>query len=430
MNIRNFSRRTILKAGFIGGLSSLTLPELLALQSKQEGLINNKSVIVIWMGGGPSHHETFDPKPYAPQPFRGHFGAISTSADGIQLPEHLNKCADCMDKWSIIKGLHHDNNNHSSAHEIMHSGYKAPVPNQQQNFYPSIGSTISEHTQKDIEVPPYVVVPSHNNGTRSGYLPREYGPYETKNRPSSSTVYKDTNFTLNDSLSVNRVDNRSDLLKGFDNLRHIADRSGSVDSIDKFNIKARSLLTSGKAASAFDIDKESTFTKDLYGEGFGRDLLLARRLVEGGVKMVTVRTPFGWDTHQKSNESMGNKNLPQFDIAFSALINDLHARGMMDDVMVVAWGEFGRTPKINANGGRDHWSRSMSAAIAGGKVKGGRVAGESDKTGSEPVTGITPPDVLATIYDHMGVDIKRLYYDHSGRPHPILNSGKVLSELF
>jgi len=422
------NRRSFLEVGAIAGMGNLTLTGLLAANKK--ALNENKSVIVVWMNGGPSHHETFDPKPYAPQPFKGHFEAIPTVVDGIQLPDKLVDCADCMDKWSIIKGLHHDNNNHSSAHEIMHSGYKAKEPNQQQNFYPSIGSTIAEHTRKDGEVPPYVVIPSHSRGTRPGYLPHEYGPYETKSRPSSTAEYKDTNFTLDDTLTINRVDNRGDLLKSFDNFRTIVDKSGMVKSIDEFNEKAQGLLTSGKAANAFDIDKESTFTKDLYGPGFGRDLLLARRLVESGVKMVTVRTPFGWDTHQNSAKSMGENNLPQFDKAFSGLINDLHSRGMMEDVMVVAWGEFGRTPKINANGGRDHWSRSMAAAIAGGKVKGGRVAGESDKTGSEPVIGITPPDVLSTIYDHMGVNTKRNYYDHSGRPHPILNQGNIITELF
>ena len=270
---------------------------------------------------GPSNHETFDPKPNAPQPFKGHFEAIPTAVDGIQLPEHLVKCADCMDKWSIVRGLHHDNNSHSSAHEIMHSGYKAPVSNQQQNFYPSIGSTISEHA-KGGDVPAYVVIPNHNNGTRPGYLPHEFGPYETKNRPSSSNPYKDTNFTLDDALTANIVDNRSDLLKAFDSFRTIIDKSGMVDSINEFNTKARGLLTSGTAANAFNIEKETTFTKNLYGDGFGRDLLLARRLVESGVKMVTVKTPFSWDTHNNSDKRMGEGNLPQFDKAFGALISE------------------------------------------------------------------------------------------------------------
>lgn len=421
------NRKSFLRIGALSGIGSLSISDLLSVN---KNLLNNKKgVIIVWMGGGPSHHETFDPKADAPQPYRGHFNSISTSVDGIQLPEHLIKCAECMDKWSIIRGLHHTNNNHSSAHEIMHSGYKAAQPNQQQNFYPSIGSTISEHSKGTNQVPPYVVIPNHNNGTRSGYLPQEFGPYETKNRPSSSATYKDTNFTLNDSLTIRKVDNRSNLLSAFDNFRSIVDKSGSAQSIDEFNLKAQDLLTSGKAAKAFDIDSESTFTKALYGDGFGRDLLLARRLVEYGVKIVTVKTPFGWDTHQKSDVSMGQKNLPQFDKAFAGLINDLHSRGMMEDIMVVAWGEFGRTPKINANGGRDHWSRSMAAAIAGGKVKGGRVAGQSDKTGSEPSIGITPPDVLATIYDHMGINIKRQYLDHGGRPHPILNQGKIIKSL-
>tara|TARA_R100000808_G_scaffold24873_1_gene58958 strand:- start:5183 stop:6469 length:1287 start_codon:yes stop_codon:yes gene_type:complete len=426
----NTSRRSFIKVGAIGGLTSLSLPQLIELQAKAKTLNNKKAVIIVWMNGGPSHHETFDPKPDAPQPYKGHFKAISTNVNGIQLPEHLVNCADCMDKWSIIRGLHHTNNNHSSAHEIMNSGYKAVEPNQQQNFYPSIGATIAEHAKSNTQVPPYVVIPNHTRGTYPGYLGHEFGPYQTKQRPSSTEDYKDTNFTLDDSLTINRVDNRGDLLKSFDKFRKVLDKSGMVKSIDEFNLKAQGLLTSGKAANAFNIEKESTFTKDLYGPGFGRDLLLARRLVENGVKMVTVKTPFGWDTHQNSDKSMGNNNLPQFDKAFSALIIDLHARGLIDDVMVVAWGEFGRTPKINANAGRDHWSRSMAAAIAGGKIKGGRLAGESDKTGSEPVVGITPPDVLATLYEHMGVNIKHHYYDHSGRPHPILNQGRILTELF
>ena len=218
------NRRSFLQVGTISGIGYLTLPQLLA--ANKNALTSNKSVIIVWMGGGPSHHETFDPKPYAPQPFKGHFEAIPTVVDGIQLPEQLVKCADCMDKWSIIKGLYHDNNNHSSAHEIMHSGYKAPVPNQQRNFYPSIGSTIAEHAKKDNDVPPYVVIPNNNNGTRPGYLPHEFGPYETKSRPSSNATYKDTNFTLNDTLTVNRVDNRGDLLKAFDNFQRLSTSPG------------------------------------------------------------------------------------------------------------------------------------------------------------------------------------------------------------
>ena len=427
---QNISRRTSLKLGLLGGFGCLNLSQLLELQAKSGSLNNNKSVIVVWMGGGPSHHETFDPKPEAPQPYKGHFEAISTVADGIQLPEQFIDCAKCMDKWSIVRGLHHTNNNHSSAHEIMHSGYKAPVNNQQTNFYPSIGSVIAEKSSKLLQVPPYVVIPSHNNGTRPGYLGQEFGPYQTKQRPSSSSTYKDSSFMLNDGLSINRINNRGDLLKIFDKTRFNIDKSGSMSSINEFNNKANGLLTSGKAANAFDIEKEPQSIKDLYGDGFGRDLLLARRLVEGGVKMVTVRTPFGWDTHTNSKVSNGEKNLPQFDKAFAALITDLHLKGMMEDVMVVAWGEFGRTPKINSNAGRDHWSSAMAAAIAGGKVKGGRVVGKSDKTGSVPEVGTTPPDVLATLYDHMGINVKNNYYDHSGRPHPILNSGKILEDLF
>lgn len=421
-------RKSFLRVGAIGGFGSLTLPQLIEANSKV--LNTNKSVIVIWMNGGPSHHETFDPKPDAPQPFKGHFEAINTNVDGIQLPDKFINCAKCMDKFSLIRGLHHTNNNHSSAYEIMYSGYKAPMPNQQTNFYPSIGSVIAEHTPKSVDIPPYVVVPANNSGTRPGYLPGEYGPYETKKRPGSTKPYSDNSFALDGSLTINRVDNRSDLLKAFDTMRFVGDAEKYVESVNEFNTKAHGILTSGNAAAAFDIEREPEHIKQLYGEGFGRDLLLARRLVQSGVKMVTVNTPFGWDTHQDSNVTNGDRNLPQFDIAFSALIRDLHDKGLIEDVMVVAWGEFGRTPAINATAGRDHWSRAMAAAIAGGKVKGGKIAGRSDSKGAEPEVGITPPDVLATVYDHMGIDVKQSYNDHSGRPHPVLNQGKILDQLF
>ena len=424
------NRQHFLKVGALAGLGSLSLPELLAAQ-EVGSIKNNKSVIIIWMNGGPSHHETFDPKPEASSEYKGHFDAISTKVPGVQISDHLNKSVALMDQWSIVRGLYHGSNNHSAAHEFMYSGYKPAQPNQQENFYPSIGSVAAERSRAlGLKVPPYVVIPTHNRGTRAAYLGQQYMPYQTRRRASNNPLYKDDNFTLNDSLTVRRLDNRNDLLKSMDTMKAEIDRSKSIEAMNEFNLKAYDVLSSGQASKAFDINDESQFIKDMYGPGFGRDLLLARRLVKAGVKLVTVNTPFGWDTHQNSDKTNGAKNLPQFDIGFSALINDLYAQGMMEDVMVIAWGEFGRTPKINSNGGRDHWSNVMSAAIAGGPVQGGRVAGSSDKTGSLPEgAGIRPADVLATAYEHLGINTKHHYYDHSGRPIPILGEGVVIKEL-
>ena len=181
-------RRSFIRIGGLTGIGSLTLPQLLAEQAKR-GIKNNKSVIIIWMNGGPSHHETFDPKPEASSEFKGHFDAISTKVPGIQISDHLNKSAEVMDKWSIVRGLHHGSNNHSGAHEYMYSGYKPAQPNQQENFYPSIGSVAAEHAKgTGLKVPPYVVIPNHNRGTRSSYLGQQYMPYQTRQRASNNPL--------------------------------------------------------------------------------------------------------------------------------------------------------------------------------------------------------------------------------------------------
>ena len=193
------------------------------------------------------------------------------------------------------------------------------------------------------------------------------------------------------------------------------------------------MLSAGKAAKAFDIESEPEHIKQLYGfDGnfkFGRDALLARRLVESGVRLVSITTPFGWDTHSNSGKSMSERNLPELDLAWSSLITDLDQRGMLKDTMVIAWGEFGRTPKVNVSSGRDHWANCMTCAIAGGDTKGGCFVGESDKTGSYPIKGYTPADVLQTAYSHLGINSEYSYVDHSGRPIPILNQGKVIEDL-
>ena len=433
---RNYTRRNALKMGAIAGFGSLSLPALLELEAstKKSNLKSNKSVIIIWMQGGPSHHETFDPKPYAVEAYRGHFDAIPTNVDGIQISDHLNKSAKIMDKWNIVRGLHHNNNSHASAYNIMYTGYKAATPGQTRNSYPSIGSVVSEHAKRENpQVPPYVTIPTHNPGTRPVYLGQDNDPYQTRSRPSSSTAYKDTNFTLTDSLTINRLDNRNSLLDGFDRMNASLDKSGTMNAIDEFTGRAYDMLSAGKAAKAFDIESEPDHIKQLYGfDGnfkFGRDALLARRLVESGVRLVSITTPFGWDTHSNSGKSMSERNLPELDLAWSSLITDLDQRGMLKDTMVIAWGEFGRTPKVNGNSGRDHWANCMTCAIAGGDTKGGCFVGESDKTGSYPIKGYTPADVLQTAYSHLGINSEYSYVDHSGRPIPILNQGKVIEDL-
>ena len=429
-------------------MAGLSLPQVLKAESAADPAKTSKekSVIILWQRGGPSQHETWDPKPDAPQDYRGAFGAMSTNVPGIQICDLLPKCAKVMDKFSIIRSLYHTDAGHSAGDQVMFTGYPPNKGNPNENFYPSCGSIVAKqqgHLNPDL--PPYVMIPKRLPGVDPAYLGKKYAPFETQADPAVEGPFNLPNFSLGDSLSLNRLDSRKGLLKSFDDIRREVDVSGSMEAADGFNQQAFDILTSPKARDAFDLDAEPRKLRERYGfmpaykaptpdrcgvPAWSQRMLLARRLVEAGVRLVTVDLRW-WDTHVKGYETMRDGFLPRWDQAYSALLQDLEDRGLSDNVMVVAWGEFGRTPKVNSTGGRDHYPNVFSASVSGGGIQGGRVIGESDSKGAEPKERpVQPQDVLATMYRHLGIDYNKHYLDHGGRPVPVLPFGAPISELF
>ncbi len=448
--LRGPDRRAFVKAGVFGA-AGLSLGNLLRAEAKanpdREGgggsLSKINSVILLWMRGGPSHHDMWDPKPDAPAEIRGEFGTIPTNVPGVRLSDLLPMSAKIMDKWAIIRSLHHHDAGHSTGDQICFTGYNAG-PNPDENVHPSIGSIVSKQLgHLNSTMPPYVMIPRMLPGAGSAYLGVAHKPFETQADPASPGPFRLPNFQLANGVTFDQIDDRKDLLKKFDTLRRDADKSGQLDAADKFQMRAWEILTSPKARDAFDLDKEPEKVRERYGfmpafdpkaanrcgaPNWAQRILLARRLVEAGVRIVTVDCRW-WDTHVKGFESLKLGFLPRWDRAFTALIEDLETRGLLETTLVLAWGEFGRTPKVNNDAGRDHYPNVFSAALAGGPVKGGRVIGESDSKGAFPKTNPkTPQDVLATVYDHLGVDTEAQYLNN-GRPIPVLPSGKVIEEL-
>jgi hypothetical protein len=354
-----------------------------------------------------------------------------------------------MNKWSIVRSLHHTDAGHSSGDQICFTGYPAApevAPEGPGNIMPSCGSVVARQFQsRNPKLPAYVIVPRMVPGTGAAYLGGGCNPFETMADPAKDGPFRIPNFALPNGISLDRLQERRSLLTGFDQMRRDVDRSGQMEALDSFQQKAWDMISGPAARTAFDLDAEPREVRERYGfipefkaptpdrcgvPAWSQRLLLARRLIEAGVRLVTVDVRW-WDTHVQGFDTMKNGFLPRWDRAYSALIEDLDQRGLLKTTMVLAWGEFGRTPLVNSNAGRDHWPNVFSAALAGGGILGGRVVGSSDAKGAEPASNPkTPQDVLATLYRHLGVDTKVSYQDHSGRPHPVLPSGAPIDELF
>ncbi len=438
-------RRGFLKAGMLGG--GLSLADLLRheAQAAPGSSKRDRSVIILWMRGGPSHIDMWDPKPDAPVDYRGEFGNIATKVPGIRLGDLLPQCAAIQDKWSIIRSLHHSNAGHSAGDQILFTGHP-PGRSPDVNVTPSCGSIVARqqgHLRTDL--PAYVMIPRMVPGAGSAYLGVAYKPFETGADPANPGPFVMPNFSLASGLTLQRLGGRRELQQGFDRLSASLDASGQMEAMDRFGQQAWNMLTSSAAQKAFDLDAEPRALRERYGfapkfdpgasdrcgaPAWSQRILLARRLVEAGVRLVTVDLRW-WDTHVMGFDSLRRGFLPRFDQAYSALIEDLTQRGLMEKTLVVAWGEFGRTPKVNKNAGRDHYPNVFSAAIAGGRVQGGRVIGSSDAKGAFPKANAkTPQDVLATLYDHLGIDTEAQYINSAGRPISVLPSGEPIRELF
>lgn len=438
------SRRGFLKVGMLGA-TGLSLSQLLRSEAEAAAPKRNNSVIILWMRGGPSHIDMWDPKPDAPAEFRGEFGTINTVVPGIQLTDMLPNSAKTVDKWSIVRSLNHHDAGHSTGDQICFTGYNAgPAPDE--NVMPSCGSIVAEQLgHKTPELPAYVMIPKMLPGAGSAHLGVAYKPFETIADPAKEGPFVLPNFQLAEGLSVDRLGDRRGLLNGLDKIRRDLDAHGSMQALDRFGQKAWDILASPAAQKAFDLDAEPRAVRERYGfmpawepgtpdrcgaPAWSQRILLARRLVEAGVRLVTVDVRW-WDTHVKGFESLRYGFLPRWDQVFPALVEDLTERGLMESTLVVGWGEFGRTPRVNAQAGRDHYPNVFSAVLCGGKVKGGRVVGSSDSNGAFPKDNPkTPQDVLATIYNHLGVDTKKQYITSAGRPVSVLPSGEPIKELF
>jgi hypothetical protein len=436
------SRRSFLKAGLLG-TTGLGLANLLRQQAKAARSTNH-SVIILWMRGGPSHIDMWDPKPNAPAEYRGEFGVTPTTVPGIVVTDMLPRCARVMQKWSLIRSLHHHDAGHSSGDQICFTGYPTG-PNPDENVMPSCGSIVSKQLgARTPHLPAYVMIPRMVPGTGPAYLGVAHKPFETGADPANSGPFRLPNFSLPQGITLEQLGDRRGLLANFDQIRRDVDNSGQMNAADRFQERAWDILTSSAAREAFDLDKEPAPIRERYGfmpafdpkaanrcgaPAWSQRILLARRLVEAGVPLVTVDLRW-WDTHVKGFESLRLGFLPRFDRAYSALLEDLDQRGLLSSTMVIAWGEFGRTPKINNDAGRDHYPNVFSAALAGGPVKGGRVVGESDERGAFPKSNAkTPQDVLATMYRHLGIDTEQEYVNPAGRPMKVLPSGKPIEEL-
>ncbi|MDB5311066.1 MAG: hypothetical protein JWO38_5268 [Gemmataceae bacterium] len=440
-------RRSFVKAGLLGA-AGLGLGDLLRAEETRAkpGSPSGRmtSVILLWMRGGPSHIDMWDPKPDAPAEYRGEFGTVGTNVPGVRLGDLLPMSAKMMDKWSIVRSLNHHDAGHSTGDQICFTGYNSgPMPDE--NVHPSVGSIVSKQLgHLTPSMPAYVMIPRQVPGAGSAYLGVAHKGFETQADPAQPGPFKVPNFSLATGITTEQIGDRKVLLKDFDRVRRDLETSGQLDAMDRFQARAWETLTSPAARDAFDLDREPEKVRERYGlmpafdpkasnrcgaPNWAQRILLARRLVEAGVRLVTVDLRW-WDTHVKGFESLKLGFLPRWDRAYTALIEDLESRGLLETTLVLAWGEFGRTPRVNNDAGRDHYPNVFSAALAGGPVKGGRVVGESDSKGAFPKANPkSPQDVLATVYQHLGVDINAQYLNGSGRPISVLPFGKPIDEL-
>jgi hypothetical protein len=455
------NRRNFLKAS-LAGLAGLSLPALLQLRAagnETRGSSLGKSVILLWMAGGPSHIDTWDPKPDRPEQNRGPFGVTATRVPGVHICEHLPKMAALLDRFTIIRSVDARTSNHEP-NTVFQTGHlnAEPRENPLAHLYPAIGSVVAKH-----HGPNHPAMPAYATFMRSrshlafaGYLGKRYDPFlanQAATLPMLDLVGNDTGqkstskmFQFAAGIDHHRIQERRSLLKSFDQLRAELDATGEMEVMDRFGRQAIDLVVGRRAQEAFDLTREPDRTRDRYGPHLWcQQALLARRLVEAGVAFITIdlsyHTASGtWDTHGDNIPPYGGIKkglgplLPLFDHLLTTLVTDLDQRGLLDDTLVLAMGEFGRTPQMgtqDSTDGRNHWPVVMSMALTGGGFRHGQVIGSTEHDGGQIKSRpVTPSDLAATIYHHMGVPLDTTYLDPTGRPHQVVQGdGKVIGEL-
>ena len=419
-------RRDFLKVGVLGA-AGLSLSNYLRLA--EAGEVKNakaKAAIFINLQGGPTHMDTFDLKPEAPEEYRGEFSPIKTNVDGVEISEHLPKLAQCADKFAVLRGVTHSLGAHELGTQYVNCGNR-PLASLE---YPGYGAVVTKELGGPEELPPFVAIP--NSRQVPGFLGVKYAPLNTGATPRPGVPFSVRGITLGNGLTIADVEKRKNLLKDLDTAFGSFEKQNDLlGGLDRFSEQAHSMITSAKAREAFDISREPADFAASYGETpFGQSCLLATRLVESGVRFVSISLG-GWDTHQQNFERLKTNLLPALDGGLSGLFTGLAYRGLLDTTTVFVTGEFGRTPKVNQRGGRDHYPRAMFMLLAGGGIRGGQVVGKSDDKGTLPDgKGYSPDDVAATFYSTLGIDHHKEYHTNTGRPIMIVRDGTVIRELF
>jgi uncharacterized protein (DUF1501 family) len=425
------SRRQFLQ---IGGLSALglTLPGFLRLRQAAAAAPGRRpaNCILLWMQGGPSHVDTFDPKPDAPVEVRGDFGTVATTLPGVRLAEHLPLLARQTGQFSIIRGHDPQNGSHGVADHLMMTGHKfnPSLP------FPCYGSVVAKERGYKSGMFPFVQLGNHVdrkfNAGVGGFLGDQYNPFEVFNDPNARG-FQVRDLSLPNKAAGTRLERRYAMLTALDRFQQTVEESAQpVQARDVFYEKAHRLITSPAAKRAFDLNREPDRVRAAYGRTpFGQSCLLARRLIEAGVQFVTV-SDGGWDTHQNNFAALKNALLPRLDRGYSALLQDLHERGLLDSTLVVWFGDFGRTPRINASAGRDHWASAGVACVGGGGVRTGQVVGATNALGEFVVDDpVSPADLAATVYHALGIPLHTWYRSQDGRPVELLAEGKPVRQL-
>ena len=435
------ARRDAMHLG-VGLLGSGGLVNLLRLQGQAAEATGAPrkltSCILVWLDGGPTHFETFDPKPEAPLEIRGEFDAIETCLPGVRFSQHLPRLAAAADKFAVVRSVCHNQTNHGAGNHYMMTGAPTRVPvgcGAFVSFNPSLGSVAAYERGAPNGLPGYFSIPSMSRSGGPNFLGAKYAPFIVADDPNQPN-FRVRDVALPQGLAEGRFEGRRDLRTLVDRLRRNGDKASGdpVNSVDEYYRQGYDLVTSAAAQAAFDIHNEAEAVRESYGRNsFGQQLLLARRLVEAGVPFITVYSG-GWDHHSDIFGAFA-KRMPQVDNSLAALIEDLDARGMLETTMVVCLGEFGRTPKITtlsgqSKPGRDHWSSAMSILFAGCGTPAGQVVGATDRNGyAASERALSPENFVSTIYCKLGVDPGKIYFTPQGRPVHLVSDPTPIAEL-
>jgi uncharacterized protein (DUF1501 family) len=426
------TRRQMLRLGATGLFAGLTLPRLLEAQaSAAASHARAKSCIFIFLEGGPPQQDMWDPKPDAPAEIRGPFKTIATNVPGTFFTEHCEQCSKLADKFTVVRSHSHTDNGHSTGYHYVMTGRRPtfadgehPIPTNE--LYPSLGSVVSRELGSNGVVPAYINLPHPMSAGGPGFYGAEFAPFVIEADPSQPD-FEVKDLGPLEGLSASRRELRQKLLEGLEQQRQ---RTGRAAAMSTYYAKAHDLITSPEARKAFHLQSEPESVREKYGmTQIGQCALLARRMVEAGCRFVGVDAP-GWDVHFNCFPSLAGDLIPPADRAFAALITDLEERGLLSETLVVMMGEMGRTPRVNAQAGRDHWSMAQCILFAGGGTKPGQIIGATDKQAAAPISDpVSISDLLRTIHTLLGIDSKKEYPDPLGRPVPIVDGGKLIPGL-